>query len=146
VIVIDGEEFVYAERRREIQWQMDPQTGELVPFSVSTTTYPLADDGRSFGKTNLVSCSCGCNVRTDSALICRLCRSYVCRKHAIFAGKRTYCRNGICRLVGRVNQIFWVLYRIIRFCVCCVLGIPRGGGDDESRENQVICPPDEDRE
>lgn len=121
----DKEIKVY-EKRHDIQFTPDPEDNtRRIPQTVYRVTSQLGDDRMPLGKLpdNAGLCRFGCYTNIRSLLRCKYCRRTVCKEHSFNVGKRAYCRKGMCRFAGRTYQVFWIIYRVLRFCFCSVFGI-----------------------
>jgi len=128
------------EKRHDIQFTPDPEDNtRLIPQTVSRVISQLGDNRLPLGKPNSAGlCRFGCYINIRSLLRCKYCRRTVCQEHSFNVGKRAYCRKGMCSFVGRMYQVFWMIYRVIRFCFCSVFGIELAKDEKEHTADEDI--------
>lgn len=137
IVIVDirsGEtEAIVVEQRRVMEWVEDPETGIRMPQLVTTVTHSVDDNGMPLQKKQQVGfCRFDHPVKAKSLSQCSHCGRGVCSHHRIEVGSRIYCRQGLCSMIGMVCRFLWTIYRLIRFCIRAVLGIP-GGVDEDAQ-------------
>lgn len=141
-----GKETQIIEQKRNIEWREDPDNpGMMSPFTISEKVYSLDDNGRPLDNTNDASgCKYGCIVRRDSLYTCAYCKRSICQIHAVFVGRKKYCKTGFCSVLGRTHKVLWLVYRFGKFCLRAVTAI---GIDDEDSgtEEDLFSSSEDDR-
>ena len=132
----DGKEYQIIEKRRELRLDQDPVSGMVMPVTVLRNTYSPDSSVRPVRHvTEIGFCSFGCMSNSSYLFVCRRCHDNICQKHLFIVNKRIYCKKRSCQFFGRTYQVFRSVYRIIRFCVCSVLGLDRNTEDHRSEED-----------
>lgn len=112
------------EKRHDLQFIFDPETGQSMPQTICKIIYDVDDNGMPLGRiTDAACCKFGCKVRADSIVVCRLCRASLCRRHAFHIGENSFCKKGWCRILGRFWQVIRAVFLVLRFCIRSVTGL-----------------------
>ena len=121
----DGEERQTYKKSNELVFIQDPENpGMMFPITVSKIVKQLDDSGAAFGSASqIVEGRCGCIVNSSSIVECHRCRRKVCKRHSFPVKDVYFCRKFPCGFMGRLHQIFRIVYRVIRYCFRSVTGL-----------------------
>jgi len=145
VVIDGGREIKISEHDNDIQFTEIPGTDGVshFPKTVTHIRHHLTEDGSVIDEKNIGLCKNGCVVHKSRVFICRWCRQPACFQHVFFAaGKRVYCRTGVCAVIGRLRQIFGGIYRITQFCFRNITGmnVKETGNGEKTPEEKLFEP------